>query len=283
MTSMSRLLPVIVFALAAACGGDSAKSSPQASGPSPDEGLVREVIQSGGYTFLRTVRLGKEVWVRAPETNVAAGDRIAMPEGMPQNDFTAESLGRKFDLIYLVSGISVMGGSGAPTMPMPSDPHGGATMPAGHPVLPEGHPPTAEGGTGEMGGMGMGGMGGAVDDNPNKSRPPVAQIDLAGIAKADNGNTIAELYAARGDLKDKDVVVRARVVKFTPQVMQRNWVHVRDGSGAEGTNDLTFTTTGQVEVGATVLVKGKLTVDRDFGFGYRYDVIIEDAEFTVEK
>jgi len=271
MKPLIRLLPVLAFALAAACGGDSAKSSPQATGPSPDEGLVKEVIQSGGYTFLRTVRLGKEVWVRAPETEVTVGDRVTMPEGLPQNGFTAESLGRTFDLIYLVSAIQVTGASGThatPVQPAPTG-AGGAALPEGHPTLPQD-------------GQGMGGMQ-AGDDNPHKSRPPVADIDLSGIAKADNGNTIAELYGARADLKDKDVAVRGRVVKFTPQVMNRNWVHIRDGSGAEGTNDLTFTTTENLAVGDTVLVKGKLAVDRDFGFGYKYDIIIEDAEVTVER
>ena len=280
MKSTIRLLPLVALALAVACSGDSQKSHATAGGPSPDEGLVKEVIQSGGYTYLRTVRLGKEVWVQAPQTRVAEGDRVSLPEGAPQHDYLAESLGRKFDLIYIVSGIQVEGARGMEAA-APSDPHGGAAMPEGHPALPEGHPQTGPA-AGGMGGMGGGAMPGA-DGNPNKSRPPVAEVDLAGIAKADNGNTIAEIYAARNDLKDTDVVVRGRVVKVTPQVMNRTWVHIRDGSGAEGTNDLTLTIPGMVAVGDTVLAKGKLVVDRDFGFGYQYDVIIEDAEVTVEK
>jgi len=35
-------------------------------------------------------------------------------------------------------------------------------------------------------------------------------------------------------------------------------------------------------VGATVLVSGKLAVNKDFGMGYQYPVILEDAEVTVE-
>jgi hypothetical protein len=31
-----------------------------------------------------------------------------------------------------------------------------------------------------------------------------------------------------------------------------------------------------------VLVRGKVILDKDFGFGYRYDVMIENAEVTVE-
>ena len=43
------------------------------------------------------------------------------------------------------------------------------------------------------------------------------------------------------------------------------------------TNDLTATTTLSVKVGDAVLVTGKVHVDKDFGHGYKYEVILEDA------
>jgi hypothetical protein len=62
-----------------------------------------------------------------------------------------------------------------------------------------------------------------------------------------------------------------------------NWMHVRDGSGEEGNNDLTVTTVVDLPaVGATVLVSGKLAVNKDFGMGYQYPVIIEDADVKIE-
>jgi hypothetical protein len=64
--------------------------------------------------------------------------------------------------------------------------------------------------------------------------------------------------------------------------MGKNWLHLQDGSGSEGTNDLTVTTTATAEVGDLVLVNGKVSVDRDFGYGYTYEVLLEDAEITVE-
>jgi hypothetical protein len=64
--------------------------------------------------------------------------------------------------------------------------------------------------------------------------------------------------------------------------MGKNWLHLQDGSGSEGTNDLTVTTGTTVKVGDMVLVSGVVSVDRDFGYGYSYEVIIEDAEVTVE-
>ena len=64
--------------------------------------------------------------------------------------------------------------------------------------------------------------------------------------------------------------------------MGKNWIHLQDGTGDEGTNDLTVTTDVMAKVGDTVTVSGKLTLDKDFGAGYFYDVVMEDAKVTVE-
>ena len=113
---------------------------------------------------------------------------------------------------------------------------------------------------------------------------PTETVDLSGIAKADGGKTIAELFAEKDQLAGQQVVVRGKVVKSNPDIMGKNWLHLRDGSGAEGTNDITVTTAGAVPaVGDTVLVKGSVSLNKDFGMGYVYDVIVEDAEVTVEE
>jgi hypothetical protein len=113
---------------------------------------------------------------------------------------------------------------------------------------------------------------------------PTEEVDLSGIAKAEGGRTVAEVFAEKDQLAGQPVIVRGKVVKSNPDIMGKNWLHVRDGSGAEGTNDLTVTTSGAVpNVGDTVLVKGPLALDKDFGMGYVYDVIVEDAEVTVEE
>jgi hypothetical protein len=72
------------------------------------------------------------------------------------------------------------------------------------------------------------------------------------------------------------------VVKFISGIMGKNWLHLRDGTGAPGSDDLTVTTDATVETGSTVVVRGTVTTDRDFGAGYKYELIIEDAEITVE-
>ena len=76
--------------------------------------------------------------------------------------------------------------------------------------------------------------------------------------------------------------MRGKVVKYTPAVMGKNWVHLRDGSGTheKANDDLTVTTSGSAAVGDVVLVKGVVHLDRDFGAGYSYAVIIEDASLS---
>lgn len=122
----------------------------------------------------------------------------------------------------------------------------------------------------------------AADPHPMPGVPS-AEVDLAGIAKAEGGLTVAEVFAGKDQLAGQPVLVRGKVVKSNPNIMGKNWLHVRDGSGAEGTNDLTVSTSSATPgVGDTVLVRGSLTLNRDLGMGYVYDVIVEDAEVTVE-
>lgn len=104
-----------------------------------------------------------------------------------------------------------------------------------------------------------------------------APLDVAGIARAEGGQTVGEIRASKETGAGKPVLVRGRVVKMTAGVMGKNWIHVQDSSG-----DLTVTTTAAPKVGDTVLVRGTVQTDRDFGSGYRYDVIVEDASVTIE-
>ena len=94
--------------------------------------------------------------------------------------------------------------------------------------------------------------------------------------------TVAEILASENSLGGMEVLVRGKVVKFNANVMGKNWVHLQDGTGKVGTNDLTITTDETAELGATVLVRGTVTLNKDFGHGYRYEVLIEDATITTE-
>jgi hypothetical protein len=97
------------------------------------------------------------------------------------------------------------------------------------------------------------------------------------IEPAAGGQTIAQVFANVSTLAGKPVVVRGKVVKVNNQILDHNWLHIQDGTGAAGTNDLTVTTAATVALGDVVVVRGTLATNKDFGAGYKYAVLIEDA------
>lgn len=110
---------------------------------------------------------------------------------------------------------------------------------------------------------------------------PAATADVGDVhvAKASGANarTVAEVMSKGAELKDKPVVVHGKVVKYNAGIMGKNWVHLRDGTGMAPNNDVLVTTTQQTKLGEVVTVKGVVHTDKDFGSGYAYKVIIEEA------
>lgn len=116
---------------------------------------------------------------------------------------------------------------------------------------------------------------------------PVASAAVdAKVPKATgpNARTVAEIITQAGALKDKPVLVSGKVVKYNGGIMGKNWIHLRDGSGsaADNTNDVLVTSMNAVKVGEVVTAKGIVRTDKDFGSGYAYKVIIEEATFQVK-
>jgi hypothetical protein len=94
-----------------------------------------------------------------------------------------------------------------------------------------------------------------------------------------NGCTkISNLLSNKQSLSGKVIRVKGVVTKFNPQIMGKNWVHIQDGSEFQGGFDLTITTDKSVSLGDTVTFEGKLALDKDFGYGYFYPVMIEDGK-----
>jgi aspartyl/asparaginyl-tRNA synthetase len=99
-------------------------------------------------------------------------------------------------------------------------------------------------------------------------------------AEGENGRTVEQCFAEAEQLDGKAVRVRGKVVKFSPEIMGKNWIHLQDGSGdpMKNTHDLVVTTAETVAKDAVIVIEGVLSKDKDFGAGYRYEAIIEDAK-----
>ncbi len=121
--------------------------------------------------------------------------------------------------------------------------------------------------------------GAATKPDPHAGSAPVAEVaaNVEAVEPASGGKTVADLFAEKDALNGKPVVVRGKVVKFNAGIMGRNWIHLQDGSGAAGTSDLTVTTEATATVGDIVTIRGTVATDRDFGSGYNYAVIVENA------
>lgn len=231
-------------------------------------GKVVETTNAASYTYVLLDTGGKKLWAAAPRFEVRPGDAVEVTRAMAMPNYHSKTLNRDFDMVYFTGSVSVNG-----------KPAGAAPPPAAE--LPQGHPP--------IGAASKPASGASVAQVP-ANHPPIGlaagaskpTVDPKGIKKADGGKTVAEVVTGRAKLAGKSVAVRGRVVKYNDMVMGRNWLHIRDGSGSEGSNDLTVTTATPAKVGDLVLVKGKVATDRDFGAGYKYAVIIEDAQVTVE-
>ena len=123
----------------------------------------------------------------------------------------------------------------------------------------------------------------AAGSNPHaKVGQTAATVKVGKVEKAggDDARTVSEIWIQKGNLKEKSVTIRGKVVKFSAGVMGKNWMHLQDGSGdgAKGTNDITVTSLDEVAMGDTVTIRGVVRTNKDFGAGYSYAVIIEDAK-----
>ncbi len=97
--------------------------------------------------------------------------------------------------------------------------------------------------------------------------------------------TVAAVYKEKVALTGKNISATGKVVKVNNGIMGRNFVHVQDGTGdaKDGSNNLVVTSKQTAAVGDKVTISGLVVVNRDFGSGYSYPLIIEEATVTVKK
>ena len=110
--------------------------------------------------------------------------------------------------------------------------------------------------------------------NHKGKKPDEPKEDIQ-VEPAPDGISIAELYKNRNNYTDKKVIVRGKVVKINNNIMNRNWVHIQDGTNDAGNYDLTVTTQENVNVGDIVTIEGTVSLNKEFGSGYSYELIVE--------
>lgn len=223
-----------------------AAAAPAAPASGTISGTIAETMNSGGYTYALLQTGSKSEWIATGELPVKVGERVSATIDMPMENFTSKTLNRSFPLIYFVTGVT----------------RNGVAVPAaaGTPALA---------------------LAGSHEPTQGSAAPQVVEP----IQPEPGGITIADLWARRKELSGKVVVVSGKVMKVNNAIMGSNWIHLQDGSGVakDGTNDLAVTTSATVKVGDIVTISGKLAVDKDFGAGYAYAAIVENATVTRGK
>lgn len=134
------------------------------------------------------------------------------------------------------------------------------------------------------------GFAGAESAAPAKAPPhgsmhgalPAASVPVGRIDKstAADGRTVSEVVERKSALKDKQVTIRAQVVKVSHGILGKNWLHLQDGSGSpeKGTHDIVVTTADEAAIGQVVSATGIVRTDVDIGKGYKYAVLVEEAK-----
>ena len=91
---------------------------------------------------------------------------------------------------------------------------------------------------------------------------------------------VNELFKAKDSIDKKQVTVTGKVMKVSSGIMGNNWIHLQDATVKPKTpdKDLTITTKEQPPaVGKIVTITGTAAVNKDFGSGYFYDLIVEQG------
>ena len=198
---------------------------------------VAEVIQGNTYTYMKVKENMDERWIATGKTEAEEGDVLYYGEALEMPNFHSKEIDRTFDKIYFVDMVSET------------------------PIVQN-----------QMGQMPMGQMGqghsGAVESEQKSS---------ISLDKSGDEVTIADVYANPKEYEGKEFEIRGIVTKVNKEIMGKNWVHLQDGTSKDGAFDLTITTQDLPKINDEVTFKGTVTLEKDFGAGYYYDVIMEDA------
>lgn len=223
-------------------------------------GMVLETMNASGYTYILVESNSQQNWVAIPAATVKKGSQVSYLEGMTMSNFTSKTLERTFDTIIFSPGLANNTKQeehvqGQP----PADDSFEAALHAENDAASSPLPMTES----------VGSSGAII---------PLQEISIA-KSTAENGYTVGEVFEKAKDLNGTKVSVNGKVVKFSPNIMGRHWVHIQDGTGdpMQNSHDLVITTAEEVEVDSTITLEGVLAADKDFGAGYKYVVIIEEA------
>ncbi|WP_299521640.1 hypothetical protein [uncultured Lutibacter sp.] len=112
--------------------------------------------------------------------------------------------------------------------------------------------------------------------NPH-TNSDTSEMEAIKIEKPANGVSLNELFSDKESFSTKSIIVKGKVVKVNNGIMDKNWIHIIDGTQFEGEKDLGITTQDTVKIGDIITFKGIITLNKDFGHGYVYPILMEEG------
>lgn len=238
MKNVLRTLIVIAVVIISSCSQGN-KEKQNMEGV--HEVVVKEVLQAKAYTYLKVIFNGNDQWIAVSKIEAQPGEKYYFKDYMDMQYFESKDLGRVFESVFFVE-VFVSDIKDLKT--------------AEKPMMHGGH------------------MGGEIKGE----RPNIEKQEIS-ISPAEGGITIAELFTNKDKYNGKKVIIRGKVVKANMGIMNTNWYHLQDGTNADEKFDITISSLEEnIAEGDTVTFEGTVVLDKDFGYGYLYDVLVEDAK-----
>jgi len=177
--------------------------------------VVKEVIQTSGYTYLRVLEGDKEEWLAIVRRPVKVGQTYTFDQSGTMTDFASRELNRTFKEILLVAKLTLVTEQESAT-------------------------------------------------HPKKITP------------------IGKLLKNKNSYEGKLVKIKGKVTKYSADILGKNWIHIEDETDYSGKYDLSATINQEVKVGDTIIIEGKISLDKDFGSGYFFEILMEDAKIQIK-
>ena len=238
---MNKILSVIVFLMTSSlCQASPFIKLPVGKKAGDHKVVVTEVIQTTSYTYLQVKENDSLKWLAVPSMEAKAGETYYYLDGLPMQNFESKELHRTFDLVLFIGGVSKEPISANNTQAGSEAAHHTGAQPYTRKATPE------------------------VKKNIK-------------IVPEKDGITIAELFSNKNLYAGKKIKIKGEVTKFTKAIMDKNWIHIQDGTESNGKFELTITSATEVKVGDVINLEGKIILNKDFGYGYFFEVMMEDA------
>lgn len=231
------------------------------------KGTIIETMDAANYTYLNIKTANQQVWVAIPTTSVKVGEKVTYLQGMAMTNFHSKSLDKTFDSIIFSPGLEGHDKRVIATASAEQQ----QTSSFADAVNKENKKPAQP----QMDSNNTSGSAGAM--------VPFLEANVE-KAEGENSYTVEEIFENAKSLDGKAVRIKGKVVKVSPNIMGKNWIHIQDGTGdpMKNSHDLVITTTDLAEVNQVILIEGVMAANKDFGYGYKYDAIIEEAALIQE-